>query len=133
MEVLAFEVDGQRYGLPASVVREIVRVVAITPLPRSSGGGEGVVDVRGEPVEILDLRSRLGLPPAPVDPEQHLIFASVGGRLIGLRVDRAVGLVDLESEGTPSKTVPGLSVVPDSEKPLLLLADAARFLGPEAA
>ena len=94
-KVLIFEIGGQRYGLPASDVRELVRAVAILPLPLESAFIEGVFDLRGTIVPVVDLRARLRLPFKAVEPSDHLIIieAGAGGRPLALRVDRALDLV----------------------------------------
>ena len=61
-EVLVFEVEGQRYGLPTADVRELVRAVTITPLPNAPAVIEGVVNVRGRVLPVLDMRARFRLP-----------------------------------------------------------------------
>src|SRR5437588_10594891 len=97
-EILVFEVDGRRYGLPASEVQELLRAVAIVPLPLAGPAVEGVVNLRGRVVPVFDLRVRLGLPARAVAPSDHLIVAQSGGRLVALRVDRALDLVQLDAE-----------------------------------
>ena len=94
-KVLIFEIGGQRYGLPAADVRELVRAVAILPLPLESAFIEGVFDLRGTIVPVVDLRARLRLPSKAVEPSDHLIImeAGAGGRPLALRVDRALDLV----------------------------------------
>src|ERR1700687_6141499 len=91
-EVLVFEVGGQRYGLPTADVRELVRAVAITPLPNAPAVIEGVVNVRGRVPPVLDVRPRFRLPPKPLDPSDHFIVASAGPRGVILRVDGATHL-----------------------------------------
>ena len=97
-KVLIFEIGGQRYGLPASDVRELVRAVAILPLSLESAFIEGVFDLRGTVVPVVDLRARLRLPSKAVEPSDHLIIieAGAGGRPLALRVDRALDLVVLD-------------------------------------
>src|SRR5881296_2430916 len=77
-EVLVFEVGGQKYALPTADVRELVRAVAITPLPAAPAVIEGVVDVRGRVLPVLDVRARFRLPPKALDPSDHFIVASAG-------------------------------------------------------
>jgi purine-binding chemotaxis protein CheW len=96
-EILVFEVDGRRFGLPAAEVRELLRAVAIVPLPLAGPAVEGVVNLRGRVVPVLDLRARLGLPARAVAPSDHLIVAQSEGRLVALRVDRALDLVRLDA------------------------------------
>src|SRR5436189_5306070 len=77
-EILIFEIGGRRYGLPASDIRELVRAVAIRRLPLDSAFIEGVIDLRGAIVPVLDLRARLRLPSKAVEPSDHLIIIAAG-------------------------------------------------------
>ena len=99
-EVLVFSLGGQRYALWAEAVRELVRAVAIVPLPRAPAMVEGVINLRGKVVPVLDLRGRFGVPAKPVEPGDHLIIAEVAGnpgpRRVAIRADRALDLVRLD-------------------------------------
>jgi purine-binding chemotaxis protein CheW len=97
LDVVVFEVAGQFYGLPASDVRELVRAVAIVPLPRAPDIVEGVINLRGTVVPVLDIRSRFRLPGKPLHPDDHLVVATAGEYLVAIRADRAVNLVRLDS------------------------------------
>ena len=120
-KVLIFEIGGQRYGLPAADVRELVRAVAILPLPLplESAFLEGVFDLRGTVVPVVDLRARLRLPSKAVEPSDHLIIieAGSGGRPLALRVDRALDLV--VRDPTASEQVQEL--IPGSGDPILVM------------
>jgi purine-binding chemotaxis protein CheW len=76
-------------------VREIVRAQAPTPVPDAPPFVEGVIDLRGVVVPVVDLRRRLGLPAAPLSRASRLLIASVGGRIVALLVDRALDVVRL--------------------------------------
>jgi purine-binding chemotaxis protein CheW len=95
LELLIFELGGQRYGLPVSAVREIVRAVLPVPVPGASGAIEGVVNIRGCVVPVVDARRQFGLPGKPLEHTDHLVIAHVADRLVALRVDRCVELVRL--------------------------------------
>jgi purine-binding chemotaxis protein CheW len=90
-----FDVGGQRHGLPASDVQELLRAVAVVALPRAPAGVEGIINLRGQVVPVLPLRRRFGLPARPANPADHFIVARTAGRLVALRVDRALDLVRL--------------------------------------
>ena len=79
-------------AFPTADVRELVRAVAITPLPNAPAVIEGVVNVRGRVLPVLDVRARFRLPAKPLDPSDHFIVASAGPRGVILRVDRATHL-----------------------------------------
>jgi purine-binding chemotaxis protein CheW len=132
-ELLVFEVGGQRYGLPAADVRELFRAVTLTPLPRAPAIVEGVINVRGELVPVLDIRGRFRLPAKPPEPSDHLIVARAGDRLVALRVDRAVELTRLEPAALEraEAVVPGVAYVAQMAKlpdGLLLVHDLKTFL-----
>jgi purine-binding chemotaxis protein CheW len=132
-EVLVFEVEGQRYGLPTADVRELVRAVTITPLPDAPAVIEGVVNVRGRVLPVLDMRARFHLPARPLDPSDHFIVASAGPRGVILHVDGATHLALLdETSIQPSPTlgpsatyVAGVAKLEDG---LVLIHDLATFL-----
>ncbi|HEX8199985.1 MAG TPA: chemotaxis protein CheW [Isosphaeraceae bacterium] len=95
-EILVFEVGGRCYGLPACDVRELLRAVAILPLPLAPQGFEGVINLRGTVVAVLDLRARLGLMPRPIEPSDHLVVLQGDHLLVAVRIDRALELATLE-------------------------------------
>ncbi|MBW3615730.1 MAG: chemotaxis protein CheW [Actinobacteria bacterium] len=135
LDVVVVEVGGVRCGLPAAEVVELHRVVLITPLPGAPAAVEGVVDLRGNLVPVFDLRGRLGLPRRPPILTDHLVFARVASRLVGLRVDRAVDLVGLSSsrieKGLALAAAPYVSGVARLDDGLVLIHDLVTFLSAE--
>lgn len=90
-ELLVIWLDGDPYALPIERVREIVRLRSITPVPRVPDAVRGVISLRGEIVQVLDLRRRLGLPPVALEGQgRHRIVVLHGddGQMAGLLVDR---------------------------------------------
>jgi purine-binding chemotaxis protein CheW len=131
--VLVFEVGGDLYGLPTADVREIVRAVAVTPLPGAPRVIEGVVDLRGRLVPVLDVRARFGVPPRALDPSDHFIVASAGARPVILHVDRAthIALVDESAVQSRDSLGPGaawFAGLAHTAEGLLLIHDVAAFL-----
>jgi purine-binding chemotaxis protein CheW len=132
-EVLLFTLEGQRYALPVEDVRELVRAARLTPLPRAPAVVEGLVDLRGELLPVLDVRRRFRLPVRPLSSADHFVVAQVGPRRVVLRVDRAEGLLTLEPEQldeTP-RELPGVGYVAGALKlpdGLVLLHDLRTFL-----
>ena len=130
---MSFELSGSHFALTSTVVREIVRAVSIAPLPKAPPIIEGVINVRGTLVPVLDIRQRFGLAAAPLTPSDHLILAQAGKRPVAIRVTQATGLVAVPEEDivAPSGTVPGAEMVagiarlPDG---VLVIHDLERFL-----
>ena len=95
LEVVVFELAGQLFGVPAADVRELLRAVAVVPLPRAPAVVKGVINLRGRVVPVLDVRGRFRIPPKEIEPADHFIVARAGDRLVALHVDRATDLVRL--------------------------------------
>jgi purine-binding chemotaxis protein CheW len=132
-EILVFEVAGQRYGLPSADVLELVRAVTITPLPNAPAVIEGVVDVRGRVLPVLDVRGRFHLPAKPLEPSDIFIVAAAGPRGVILRVDRTthLALVDEANVSLPETLGPNavyVAGVARTEDGLVLIHDLATFL-----
>jgi purine-binding chemotaxis protein CheW len=132
-EVLIFEVAGQRYGLPALDVQELLRMAALTPLPSGPPIVEGVINIRGKVVPVLDLRTRFRLPAKAAEHTDHVVVARAGERQVALRVDRALELRSLapadlqDTEGV----MPGVDYVAQLAKlpdGLVLIHDLRTFL-----
>ena len=96
--ILVYEVAGQRFGLPAAAVQEVVRAVAIVPLPEAPRLVEGVIDLRGEIVPVVDLRARFSLPSRPLSSSDQFLIVRAGDRALALRVDRALDLVEVDPD-----------------------------------
>ena len=87
-ELLVFGLDGSDYALPVERVREIVRMRELTLVPRTPGWLLGVVTLRGEVVEVVDLRQALGLGRATPDRKSRIIVVhGDADRVTGALVD----------------------------------------------
>ncbi|MEI9998695.1 MAG: chemotaxis protein CheW [Verrucomicrobiota bacterium] len=88
---LTFVLGGGAYGIPILKVREIIRLLDITPIPRMPAYVRGVINLRGKIVPVIDLRVKLGLPD-PVTTNRTCIIVThiaIGAatKLMGLIVD----------------------------------------------
>lgn len=132
--LLVFDLFHHRFAVRATAVREIIRAVAIAPLPGAPKVVEGVINYRGNVTPVLDIRSRFGLSSAPVRPEQHLIVAEAGPRRVALRVDRARDLLSVSDDAIEAadRVAPGsrasVARLPDG---LVVIHDLAGFLSVE--
>ena len=133
LKIVVFELCGERYGIRAEEVREVLRSVAITRLPGAPAVVEGVIDLRGVIVPVIAVRDRVGLPPKAVEVSDHLIVGVVGERVVALRVDEAKSLseLDMDSFEAAERLAPdaefvlGLARLTDG---LVVIHDLARFL-----
>jgi purine-binding chemotaxis protein CheW len=98
-EFVTFYLDGDPYALPIESVREIVRLRPITPVPRVPDAIRGVISLRGEVVEVLDLRLRLGLPSRdPTRASRVMVLHGDDGAVTGLLVDAVRDVLRIPEE-----------------------------------
>jgi purine-binding chemotaxis protein CheW len=103
-----FTLDGARYGVDVLRVQEALRAQTRTPVPLAPAGIAGLVNLRGQVVMTIDLRSRLGLAPLPPGAEPMMVVVQVDGEPISLLVDEIGDVIDVQ-EGqfeTPPDTLP---------------------------
>lgn len=128
-----FDLAGCRYGIPLADTREFLRVPSIVLLPKAPLIVEGIVNIRGTVVPVLDLRKRFRLPEKLPHPADHLVVAQAGSRLVALRVDRVLGIEDVDPKDIEDATaitpraeyVAGVAKLPDG---LVLIHDLRTFL-----
>jgi purine-binding chemotaxis protein CheW len=105
LTVLVLEVDGHRYGVDAAEIKEILRAVMPSRLAQQPGVIEGIINVRGRVAAVLDLRARFGLTRREISASDVLLLCEIGGRLVALRADTALDLIQLAASelATPSE------------------------------
>ena len=87
-ELLAFRLDGSRYAIPVERVREIVRIRQIAVVPKMPSWVLGVVALRGDVVQLVDLRMRLGMPSVePGKRSRIIVLHGDDDRVTGVLVD----------------------------------------------
>lgn len=135
--VLTARVDDRQVAFPLDRVDEVLPAMETTRLAHAPQVVRGVVNLRGEPLPVLDLRTRLGLPPRDAQAGDHVLVCHVRGRRVGLWVDGAqdIGVLDPGSprplpEDSPARHVAGVALVQDG---VLLVCDVDSFLSPDEA
>jgi purine-binding chemotaxis protein CheW len=89
LQVVGFRIGRETFGVPISLVREIVRVPEITSVPNAPDYIEGVINLRGRIIPVVDLRKRFREKVVERDKKSRIVVAEVEGRLIGLLVNSA--------------------------------------------
>lgn len=128
-----FEISGHRYAISLADTQELFRIPSVLPLPKAPAIVEGIVNIRGTVVPVLNLRKRFRLPERPAQPSDHLVLAQAGPRRVAFRVDRVLGLQDVASTDIEDATaivahagyVAGVAKLPDG---LVLIHDLRTFL-----
>ncbi|MCP4590017.1 MAG: purine-binding chemotaxis protein CheW [bacterium] len=91
---LTFLLDGEEHGLEILKVREIIGIMDITRVPQTPDFVEGVVNLRGKVIPVVDLRSKFGLERAEYNEETCIIVVDVG-MLMGIIVDTVQEVHDI--------------------------------------
>lgn len=87
-QLLSFELDSAPYAIPVDSVREIVRMRPITPVPRVPDSVRGVISLRGEIIEVVDICRRLNLAPIELNRRTRIIVVNLeGGQAAAILVD----------------------------------------------
>lgn len=99
---LSFELRGQAHAIPILRVKEIIRMMRITPLPHAAGYVRGIVNLRGKVIPVLDLRSKFGLPPGDDDKRTCIVVAQAekgqDRKQIGLVVDQVDEVLNIPAD-----------------------------------
>ena len=134
-QLSTFHVGQYLFGVEVSLVQEIVRLQTITPVPLSGREIAGLINLRGEVLTAVDLRSRLGLPPPENGRDPINVVVRVDEEPVSLLVDEIGGVQEVSAvpfEATPTTVdahvrhlLLGAYTLPDR---LLLSLDARKVL-----
>jgi len=98
IDIVEFELGGERYALDIQLAREIVEMIPITPIPRAPAYISGVINLRGEITNIMNLNTLLGLPDQDVRTNQKIIVLvpeATGGSNVGIIVDDVSSVIQV--------------------------------------
>lgn len=125
VDVLVFEVGEHARAILAADVQEILPAATVLRVAGTPPGVEGLLDLRGRLLPVVDMRAVLGLAPRPLEPTDHFIVVAAGDRPMVLHVDRALHL----TRGTRDGAQGGVARLDGG---LTLLEDPATLLTPAA-
>jgi purine-binding chemotaxis protein CheW len=95
LHIIGFRVGRETFGVPIRLVHEIVRVPEITAVPDSPGYVEGVINLRGKIVSVVDLRKRFGEKEITANKKNRILVTEVEGKMVGLIVDAASEVIKI--------------------------------------
>jgi len=95
LQVVAFRVGAEFYGLDIASVQEIDRVQPITKVPQALSFVEGVIHVRGAIIPVVDLARRFGLEPIVADRQTRIVITGLRGQSVGFIVSAVTEVVSL--------------------------------------
>ena len=137
LHIVGFKVGRETYGVPITSLHEIVRVPEITAVPDAPEYLEGVINLRGKIVSVMDLRKRFGDQQATLRKQNRILVVEHAGRLAGLIVDSASEVLKIPAEAVEPPPAAfqegGLNCVTGLAKVagrLVVLLDMSKLLAP---
>jgi purine-binding chemotaxis protein CheW len=135
LQVVGFRIGNETYGVRISAVREIVRVPEITSVPNAPEAIEGVINLRGKIIPVMDLRKRFGQADVQHDKKSRILVVELENRLLGLIVNSASEVLKIP----PSEIETPASILTEGESGyvtgvgklrgrLIILLDIAKLL-----
>ena len=139
VQLVTFMLGEEEYGVPISQIQEIDRLSKITKVPKAAQFIEGITNLRGEVVPVLDTRKRFELAVKPSDDRTRVMIVDIGGVKTGLVVDSVREVLNLArkdiapppeaigSGGAQQQFISGIGKV-DAGKRMIVLLDVKRIL-----
>lgn len=97
-QLVVFRVAGEAYGVDIYQVREIIRVPEITKVPKTPGYVEGIINLRGGVIPVLDLRRRLGMDSQGATRDARIVIVELAHQQVGMLVDGVSEVLRIEAE-----------------------------------
>lgn len=132
---LGFRLDEEIFGFELLSVREIIRLIDITPIPRAPFYIRGIVNLRGKIIPVVDLRKKFGLPHKDDTDVTCIIVVDIGNTETGVVVDRVAQVLAFQSdeiEKSPSFSNNGetdyILGIGKRESQVVVLLDVAKIM-----
>ena len=133
IRLVVFELEQRRYALSLETVERVIRIVAVTPLPKAPEIVLGAINLQGRLIAVMNVRARFRLPDRSLALSDQLIIARTRNRPVALLVDAVAGVFEYpESQVVAAQAlVPGTDYVAGVVRlsdGMLLIHDPDRFL-----
>ena len=139
LQLVTFGIGDEEFGVDILRVQEIIRTMEITKVPRAQDFVEGVINLRGKVIPIIDLRRRFGLPSRKHDKHTRIIVIELYDIIVGFVVDSVSEVLRIPASTveTPPSVVSGVEAeyirgVGKLQDRLLILIDLDRLLSTES-
>src|ERR671937_2891305 len=137
-QLVVFQLGAELYGVEISRVHEIIRLQSVTKVPRAPSFVEGVINLRGKVIPVVDLRRRFGLPNADHTRASRIVVVELGDQVVGIVVDGVSEVLRVNTAtveppspvvaGIDSEYLHGIAKLPER---LVILLDLDRVLARE--
>ncbi len=135
LQIVTFRLGDEEYGIDILKVQEINRMTEITLMPKAPFSVEGVINLRGKVIPVINLRKRFGLGIKEVDSQSRIIVVDTGST-VGLIVDSVSEVLRVSSDRIePSPPITGsagseyIMGIGKLDDKLIILLDIDKLLG----
>ncbi|MGI5838510.1 MAG: chemotaxis protein CheW [bacterium] len=97
-QVVIFKISNELYALPIMQVNEIVRMQKVTRVPDAAVFIEGITNLRGNVIPVVDFRKRFNMVAAEADDHTRIIVVTANGQFIGLIVDEVTEVLTIKDD-----------------------------------
>jgi len=136
LQLVSFKIGAEEFGIDILKVNEIIRMMSITKVPNAPSFVDGVVNLRGRVIPVINLRAKLVLPRKEYDRNSRIIVVELNTKTIGFIVDEVSEVLRIPVNITekPPEMVSGINAayitaIGKLEDRLLILLDLERILG----
>ncbi len=136
-QFVGFMLGSEHYGVDIMAVEEIIRPMEITPVPRAPSFVEGIINLRGRIIPVVDLRKRLHMAITDSGDNMRIIVMRVDNRRLGFIVDKveevmhvSVDLIE-EAPGVVSRAQQYVEGVARTKKGMIILLDILKIFTPD--
>lgn len=135
LQLVSFEIGNEEFGVDILKVQEINRMMEITKVPNTPNFIEGIINLRGRVIPVIDLRIKLGMAAKEKDKDTRIVIVEIQNRTVGFIVDRVSEVLRIPKSITeaPPSMVSGIdseyiTSVGKLEDRLLILLDLEKVL-----
>jgi purine-binding chemotaxis protein CheW len=134
-QIVAFSLGSEIYGVDISQVREIIPIQKIVPVPRAPEFVEGIINLRGKVIPVLDLRKHFGFEKKERDEDQKIVLAESHSESIGVIVDSVSSVLRIPEDSIepPASVITGDGVeyiagIAKMNSSLIVLLDLTKII-----
>ncbi|MCK4809325.1 MAG: purine-binding chemotaxis protein CheW [Candidatus Omnitrophica bacterium] len=95
IQLVVFRLGDEEFGVQINKVKEIVRLIPITPIPKAPKFIEGIVNLRGEILAVIDLSKRLDIPSKPRSERTRIVVIEINENIVGMIVDEVSEVLNI--------------------------------------
>lgn len=139
LQVVSFSLAHEEYAIEITKVKEVILLAGITRVPQMPPWIEGVINLRGSVIPVVDLRKRFALEVGKADDHTRILIARPSGRVVGFIVDAVSQVLKIRRSDVqpPPETIAGIAqrylqgIARFGDERMIIILDVESVLDPE--